>query len=140
MLLDLLLRDETCWLPANAHSSVYDNPFNPSCRLPSLPFSSIHCLRCPSHACNLKRVCYVERLRDIGFKRGRCLQCVLSKRKPPLYTSFGCRVFHVRLCKTGCFQTFHYHFVFWMYLPLIKVFVKMLQPFHFNFVAKLYKI
>ena len=52
-------------------------------------------------------VCYVERLCDIGLKRGRCLQCVLSMRKPPHYTSFGCRVCLVRLCKTGCFQTFN---------------------------------
>ena len=52
-------------------------------------------------------VCYVERLCDIGLKRGRCLQCVLSMRKPPHYTSFGCRVCRVRLCKTGCFQTFN---------------------------------
>ena len=52
-------------------------------------------------------VCYVERLCDISLKRGRCLQCVLSKRKPPCYTSFGCRVCRVRLCKTGCFQIFH---------------------------------
>ena len=42
-------------------------------------------------------VCYVKMLCDIGLKRGRCLQCVLSKRKPPHYTSFGCRVCHVRL-------------------------------------------
>ena len=40
-------------------------------------------------------VCYVERLCDIGLKRGKCLQCVLSKRKPPHYTSFGCRVCRV---------------------------------------------
>ena len=40
---DSLLRDATRWLPANAHSSVYDNPFDPSCRRstpshPSLSF------------------------------------------------------------------------------------------------------
>ena len=52
-------------------------------------------------------VCYVKRLCDIGLKRGRYLQCVLSKRKPPHYTSFGCRGCRVRLCKTRCFQTFH---------------------------------
>ena len=40
---DSLLRDATRWLLANAHSSVYDNPFDPSCRrsTPSHPSLSL---------------------------------------------------------------------------------------------------
>ena len=64
--LDSFLRDTTHWLLANTHSSLYDNPFDPSCRhsTPSHPSlslqTSIHCYRtiqCPSHAYNkIKKV------------------------------------------------------------------------------------
>lgn len=55
-------------------------------------------------------VCYLVSLSDIGLKRGRCRQCQLTKREPPCYTSFGCGVCGVRLCKTGCFAEFHRSF------------------------------
>lgn len=54
-----------------------------------------------------ERVCYLERVSAIGLKRGRCRQCQLVKREPPRYTSFGCGVCGVRLCKTTCFAEFH---------------------------------
>ena len=81
-------------------------------------------------------VCHVERLCDIGLKRGRCLQCVLSKRKPPHYTSFGCRVCRLqnwvfsnvspKILAFLCYLS-HVFCVFWMYMYLlfIKIFVKM---------------
>ena len=80
-------------------------------------------------------VCYVERLGDIGLKRGRCLQCVLSMRKPPHYTSFGCRVCRVRLCKTGCFQTFNQNISFSVLFITIPCILCVLDVFtlHKNF-------
>ena len=51
-------------------------------------------------------VCYLEKLTNMGLKRGRCHQC-RAKKAPPRYTSFGCGVCGVRLCKTGCFADFH---------------------------------
>ena len=35
--------------------------------------------------------------------------CQIIKKKPQHYTSFGCTVCHVRLCKTPCFAEFHPH-------------------------------
>ena len=55
-------------------------------------------------------VCYLVSLSEIGLKRGRCHQCQLNKRKPSRYTSFGCGVCGVRLCKTTCFAEFHQSF------------------------------
>ena len=54
-----------------------------------------------------ERVCYLERVSEMGLKRGRCRQCQITKREPPRCTSFGCGVCRVRLCKTTCFADFH---------------------------------
>ena len=50
-------------------------------------------------------VCYLKRVSDIGLKRGRCHQCLQMKRSR--FTSFGCSVCEVRLCKTDCFAEYH---------------------------------
>ena len=54
-----------------------------------------------------ERVCYLERVSEIGLKRGRCHHCQNTKRQPPRSTVFGCGVGGVRLCKTTCFAEFH---------------------------------
>ena len=51
--------------------------------------------------------CYVEKLSALGMKRGKCRHCLNVKRKPVCYTSYGCGVCRVRLCKTCCFPEFH---------------------------------
>ena len=72
--LDSLLRDTTHWLLANTHSSLYDNPFDPSCRhsTPSHPSlslqTSIHChrtIQCPSHALNLEKKVDESKLQEL---------------------------------------------------------------------------
>ena len=54
-----------------------------------------------------ERICYLERVSEIGLKRGRCHHCQITKRQPPRSTVFGCGVCSVRLCKTTCFAEFH---------------------------------
>ena len=49
-------------------------------------------------------VCYVERLCDIGLKRGRCLQCVLSMRKPPHYGPLDAEYAVFDSAKLGVFK------------------------------------
>ena len=54
------------------------------------------------------RVCELDRVSNIiDLKSGRCHYCQIKKKKPQHYTSFGCTVCHVRLCKTPCFVKFH---------------------------------
>ena len=55
-----------------------------------------------------ERVCHLERVSNIGLKRGRCHHCQITKRDPPRSTVFGCGVCGVRLCKTTCFAEFHH--------------------------------
>ena len=52
-------------------------------------------------------LCLLKRVTEIGLKRGRCHQCLKTKRGKPNYTSFGCSACKVRLCKTTCFAEYH---------------------------------
>ena len=63
--LDSLLRDATHWFPANAHSSVYDNPFNPSCRccIPSHPSLSLPFIATEPFNVHLMHVIYFKNSR-----------------------------------------------------------------------------
>ena len=51
--------------------------------------------------------CCLKRVSEIGISRGRCHHCVRVKRSPLHYTSYGCSLHRVRLCKTPCFSEFH---------------------------------
>ena len=53
------------------------------------------------------RACYLEKLSALGLKRGRCHHCRTAKKEAPRYTSFGCGMCRVRLCKTPCFAEYH---------------------------------
>lgn len=55
--------------------------------------------------------CSLERVSDIGLARGRCRFCVITKRQPMRYTSFGCSFCKVRLCKVSCFAQYHSTYV-----------------------------
>lgn len=52
-------------------------------------------------------VCNLEKLSALGLKRGRCRHCLDIKRDQACYTSYGCGVCRVRLCKIPCFAEFH---------------------------------
>ena len=55
------------------------------------------------------RVCELDRVSNIvDLKKGRCHYCQIKK-KSQHYTSFGCTVCRVRLCKSHCFAEFHRH-------------------------------
>ena len=63
-----------------------------------------------SNAAQSARVCELDRVSNIvDLKSGRCHYCQIKKKKSQHYTSFGCTVCHVRLCKTPCFAEFHHH-------------------------------
>ena len=50
------------------------------------------------------RVCDLDRVSSIvDLKRGRCHYYQIKKKQLLHYTSFGCTVCCVRLCKTPCF-------------------------------------
>ena len=51
--------------------------------------------------------CYVEKLSALGMKRGKYRHSLNVIQKPVCYTSYGCGVCRVRLCKTCCFPEFH---------------------------------
>ena len=68
---------------------------------------SVSCKQSCNNRAQTASVCYLVSLSEIGMKRGRCRQCQVTKREPPRYTSFGCGVCGVRLCKTTCFAEFH---------------------------------
>ena len=68
--------------------------------------------RCVVRACKVARgaaqsarVCELDRVSNIvDLKRGRCHYCQIMK--PQHYTSFGCTVCHVQLCKTPFLRNF----------------------------------
>ena len=51
--------------------------------------------------------CRLKRLADISMSRGKCHFCIINKRRPVGFTSFGCSYCKVRLCKVDCFAEYH---------------------------------
>ena len=67
---DSLLRDATRWLPADIHSSVYDNPFDPSCRrsTPSHPSLSLPFIATEPFNVHLMHEIYLKESMKANFK------------------------------------------------------------------------
>ena len=51
--------------------------------------------------------CRLVRVGDAGLKRGKCHRCLQTNSKHPKFTSFCCLHCRVRLCKIGCYDTYH---------------------------------
>ena len=79
-----------------AHSLLDNSQRRNSCKLVRQP-----------GALDSNCLCTLMHVDEIGIKRGKCRNCLRRKVSHVHFTSFGCSVCRVRLCKVTCFDQYH---------------------------------